>query len=62
MLPLKVKAGENLQAKSLKSYYQRYSPRKAFRASLSDYREEEWLIKIPLYAIHSFVEIARHLH
>ncbi|MCK5131482.1 MAG: ATP-binding protein [Candidatus Sabulitectum sp.] len=57
VLPLEVKAAENLQAKSLKSYYLRYSPSKAFRTSLSGYREEEWLINIPLYAIHSFKKI-----
>ncbi|MCK5785741.1 MAG: ATP-binding protein [Candidatus Sabulitectum sp.] len=59
VLPLEVKAAENLQAKSLKSYYQRYQPVKAFRTSLSGYREEEWLVNIPLYAIHSFAEIAK---
>lgn len=57
VLPLEVKSAENLQSKSLKSYYSRYSPRKAFRTSLSGYREEEWLINIPLYAIHSFRKI-----
>ncbi len=57
VLPLEVKAAENLQAKSLKSYYSRYSPSKAFRTSLSGYREEEWLINIPLYVIHLFTRI-----
>jgi len=61
VLPLEVQASENLQAKSLKSYYSRYSPAKAFRTSLSCYRKEGWLINIPLYAIHSFAEIAIHL-
>ena len=60
VLPLEVQASENLQAKSLKSYYSRYSPVKAFRTSLSCYRKEGWLINIPLYAIHSFAEIAEN--
>ncbi len=57
VLPLEVKASENLQAKSLKSYCNRYSPERAYRTSLADYREEDWLTNIPLYAIHSFKKI-----
>ncbi|GGA87565.1 ATPase [Puia dinghuensis] len=50
--PLEVKAAENLQAKSLKVYHQKYKPPQAFRTSMSDYRKEEWMANIPLYAIH----------
>ena len=57
VLPLEVKAAENLQSKSLKSYYDRFSPTMAFRTSLSGYREESWLINIPLYAIHSISKV-----
>jgi predicted AAA+ superfamily ATPase len=53
IIPIEVKAAENLQAKSLKSYCERYNPKVAIRTSLSDYREEEWLVNIPLYAICS---------
>ncbi len=59
VLPLEVKASENLQAKSLKSYCKRYSPERAYRTSLADYREEDWLTNIPLYAIHSFKKIVK---
>ena len=52
IVPLEVKASENLQAKSLKSYCHKYQPRIALRSSMSDYRIEEWLINIPLYAIN----------
>jgi uncharacterized protein len=52
IVPLEVKATENLQAKSLKSYYLRYSPKYAIRSSMSSYREENWLINVPLYAIN----------
>lgn len=51
VIPIEVKAEENLQAKSLKSYDQKYNPEIALRTSMSDYREEEWLNNIPLYAI-----------
>jgi hypothetical protein len=49
--PIEVKAAENLQAKSLKIYCERYKPRVCVRTSLSNYRKEDWLVNIPLYAI-----------
>ncbi len=51
VIPIEVKAEENLKAKSLKSYCQKYSPKIALRTSMSDYRQEEWLTNIPLFAI-----------
>lgn len=49
--PVEVKAEENLQAKSLKSFKQKYPNTTAIRTSMSDYREEDWLTNIPLYSI-----------
>lgn len=57
IIPLEVKAAENLQAKSLKSYYHKYKPNQAIRTSMSDYRQEEWLTNIPLYAISLLPDI-----
>ena len=51
VLPLEVKAEENLQAKSLKVFYQKYNPKISIRTSMSDYRKQDWLINLPLYAI-----------
>ena len=51
IIPVEVKAEENLQAKSLKTYCARFSPKAAIRASMSDYRKESWLTNLPLYAI-----------
>lgn len=50
-IPIEVKANENLQAKSLKSFVQRYDTKTNIRTSMSDYRKEEWLTNIPLYLI-----------
>ncbi len=50
-IPIEVKAEENLQAKSLKSFCQKYTPSLAIRTSMSDFRAEDWLINLPLYAI-----------
>jgi predicted AAA+ superfamily ATPase len=57
IIPLEVKSAENLQAKSLKSYYQKYDPQIAVRTSMSDYRKEDWLVNVPLYAIGELMEI-----
>ncbi len=51
IVPLEVKAEENLQAKSLRTFYQKYSPKVSLRTSMSDFRNEDWLINLPLYAI-----------
>ena len=51
ILPVEVKASENLQAKSLKVYCELYRPKVSIRTSMSKYRKESWLINIPLYAI-----------
>ncbi|PKM49197.1 MAG: ATPase [Firmicutes bacterium HGW-Firmicutes-7] len=57
IVPLEVKAAENLQAKSLKSYCLRYEPKYAIRTSMSDYRKEERLTNLPLYAINGILNI-----
>jgi predicted AAA+ superfamily ATPase len=59
IVPLEVKAAENLQAKSLKSYCSRYEPKHAIRTSMSDYRKEEWLTNLPLYAINGILNILK---
>ncbi|ULJ64120.1 ATP-binding protein [Wielerella bovis] len=51
VIPIEVKAEENLKAKSLKVYVEQFSPKHAIRLSMADYREQEWLINMPLYAM-----------
>lgn len=51
VVPIEVKAEVSNQAKSLKMYCQKYQPEYAVRISMNDYREEEWLTNIPLYAV-----------
>ena len=57
VVPLEVKAAENLQSKSLKNYCLKYHPRVAVRTSLSDYRQEDWLTNVPLYAVPVLTEL-----
>lgn len=51
ILPVEVKAEENLKAKSLKVFVEKYNPPKAIRISMSFYRKEEWMENIPLYGV-----------
>lgn len=51
VIPIEVKAGENLQAKSLKVACEKFSLERALRTSLSPYRDEGWLVNVPLWAL-----------
>jgi uncharacterized protein len=59
--PLEVKAEENLKSKSLKLFFEKYHPVKAFRTSMSGYREQDWITNIPLYAINGIFDSAEKL-
>lgn len=58
-VPIEVKASENLQAKSLKTFIQKYDTKINIRTAMSEYRQEENLIKIPLYMIGDLLEIVK---
>jgi predicted AAA+ superfamily ATPase len=57
VVPIEVKAEENLKAKSLKVFAEHYKPGVSVRCSLSDYRKEDWLINLPLYAVHELGDV-----
>lgn len=61
IVPLEVKAEVNLKAKSLKTYREKYSPEICVRTSMMDYKKEDWLINLPLYAIEGFESVSWHL-
>jgi hypothetical protein len=48
-----VKSSENLKAKSFKLFCEKFKPSKAIRTSLSAYKEESWMVNIPLFAIEN---------
>lgn len=56
VIPIEVKAEENLRAKSLRSYCEKYKPKTAVRFSMSDYREQDWMVNVPLYEINWLIE------
>ena len=51
VIPVEVKAEENLRAKSLRAFCEKYHPKHAVRTSMSDFREQDWMTNIPLYNI-----------
>ena len=54
VIPLEVKAEENLKAKSLKTYRDKYKPAISIRASMTNFREEDdGFVNMPLYMINS---------
>ena len=56
VIPVEVKAEENLRAKSLKTYREKYDPDVCVRTSMSNYRNENnGLINLPLYCITNWI-------
>lgn len=53
IVPIEVKAKTNLRAKSLKTYRERFEPELSVRTSMADYKKEDWLLNLPLYAIEN---------
>ena len=58
IVPVEVKAEVNLKAKSLKTYRDKYSPGISIRTSMADYKKEEWLVYLPLYAVEEILSIS----
>jgi len=54
VLPIEVKASENLKAKSLRRFSETYDLH-AYRFSLSNYMKHDWMTNIPLYAVSTLV-------
>ena len=51
IIPVEVKAEENLQSKSLRSFVEKNAALHGVRFSMSDYREQDWMTNYPLYSV-----------
>lgn len=51
VIPVEVKAEVNLKAKSLRAYREKFDPGISVRTSMADYKKEDWLVNLPLYAV-----------
>ncbi|SFS58353.1 hypothetical protein SAMN02910357_01230 [Succinivibrio dextrinosolvens] len=56
--PIEVKAEENLKSKSLRTIYTENNKLKPVRFSMSDYKEQDWMINVPLYLVAEWIEQA----
>lgn len=57
IIPVEVKAEVNLKAKSLRVYKDKFEPEVSVRASMADYKKEDWLVNLPLYAVENIGEL-----
>lgn len=53
VIPVEVKAEVNLQAKSLKVYRDKFQPKLSIRTSMTDYKKEDRLLNLPLWAVET---------
>ncbi|MCC8067942.1 MAG: DUF4143 domain-containing protein, partial [Clostridiales bacterium] len=51
VVPVEVKAEVNLHAKSLRTFREKFHPSVSVRTAMTDYRRDDWLLNLPLYAI-----------
>lgn len=60
IIPVEAKAETNIQAKSLKVYREKFHPRVSVRTSMADYKNEGWVMNLPLWAI-SQIEVVSYM-
>lgn len=56
--PIEVKAEENLKSKSLRSVVSSEENLTGWRFSMSDYRNQGWMVNIPLYLVQEWIRAA----
>lgn len=61
-IPIEVKAEQNLRAKSLKAFCDKYQPDMAVRSSMANYKKEDWLINVPLYMLAEYLKNMVHVN
>jgi hypothetical protein len=59
IIPVEAKSGINLQAKSLKTYREKYMPKIAVRTAITDFKIDGGFYNVPLYMIGALQEIIK---
>ncbi|MDR1782133.1 MAG: DUF4143 domain-containing protein [Bacilli bacterium] len=57
IIPIEVKSGLNVKAKSLASYINKYNPSICIKCSLLNFNIKDNIFSIPLYAINQFIKV-----
>ena len=52
VIPLEVKAEENVHSKSLRTYIEKYPQLKGVRLSMLPYHDQDWMTNYPLYCVN----------
>lgn len=56
VVPIEAKAEENLRSKSLSQFVSKHPELQGLRFSMSDYREQDWMRNVPLYAAATYFQ------
>ena len=57
VIPVEVRAEINLRAKSLKTYQEKFTPEIAVRSLMADFKKEDRLVNLPLYAVEEIAKL-----
>lgn len=52
VIPIELKAEENLKSKSLRVFVEKYAVAMAIRTSMSRFRAQDWMTNVPFYGIY----------
>jgi predicted AAA+ superfamily ATPase len=53
IIPIEVKAEENLKSKRLKVFVDKFQTQQNIRFSMNNYRVQDWMINMPLYSVNN---------
>lgn len=53
IIPIEIKAEENLKSKSLKVFVDKFQTQQNIRFSMNQYRIQDWMMNLPLYAVNN---------
>ena len=56
LIPIEVKAEENVRSRSLSQFIKDHPEYKGLRISMRGFQEQDWMINIPLYAINIYMK------
>lgn len=59
LYPIEVKAEVNLKSKSLKTVYDTNNRLCPLRFSMADYKEQEWMVNVPLYLLQEWIKTCK---
>ncbi|MBQ3798717.1 MAG: ATP-binding protein [Treponema sp.] len=59
LYPIEVKAEENLRSKSLRTVYEADKSLRPCRFSMSGYKEQDWMVNVPLYLAEEWMSLRR---